>query len=397
MKILIIEGSQKPPTFVCNLIEGLLSRGLSVSLLGKDGSKRYTSNSKSFKNLITNFRYLNSVRIMGSLAGLFFSANSEWRQARKDVSMIRDWRLRIKTWRTYTLIFLYNPHVIHFQWAAHLEFYEPIIKAQRIPVILSLRGRHVNVSPYVNTSLGNLYKDLFPYISGFHAVSYAMARLVEGFGAAPPKTKVIYSYVPSLFINAYKREPTSHGANIKILSIGRYNWQKGYSDALLAMRILKERNITCSYSIISPGEVPTELLYITKQLELGDRVKFIAGVAHDKIPSFMHEHSVLLLPSIQEGIANVVLEAMGVGLPVISTNCGGMAEVIEDKVNGWLIPVRSPEEMAESLEKFTKLSLTEINQVKENAHQTILARFREEKSMSEFVQLYKAAGNHQLD
>jgi colanic acid/amylovoran biosynthesis glycosyltransferase len=58
---------------------------------------------------------------------------------------------------------------------------------------------------------------------------------------------------------------------------------------------------------------------------------------------------VLLLPSLSEGISNVVLEAMAAGVPVVSTRCGGMAEVVHDRVNGHLVEVGDTTDMADRL------------------------------------------------
>ena len=50
----------------------------------------------------------------------------------------------------------------------------------------------------------------------------------------------------------------------------------------------------------------------------------------------MRESDCLILPSVQEGISNVVLESMAIGLPIISSDCGGMKEIINDGRNGFL-------------------------------------------------------------
>ena len=63
----------------------------------------------------------------------------------------------------------------------------------------------------------------------------------------------------------------------------------------------------------------------------------------------MRSFDVLLLPSLNEGIANVVLEAMAIGVPVISTDCGGMSEVVILDTTGWLLPVRDSKAIAKGL------------------------------------------------
>jgi colanic acid/amylovoran biosynthesis glycosyltransferase len=81
--------------------------------------------------------------------------------------------------------------------------------------------------------------------------------------------------------------------------------------------------------------------------------------------------SVLLMPSLEEGIPNVVVEAMAIGLPVISTNCGGVPELIEDKVNGWLVPIRDPAALAEAISSFVALPLNEIQEVRSAARKKV--------------------------
>jgi glycosyltransferase involved in cell wall biosynthesis len=96
------------------------------------------------------------------------------------------------------------------------------------------------------------------------------------------------------------------------------------------------------------------------------------------------------LPSVEEGIANVVLEAMMVGLPVISTDCGGMREVIEYGVNGFLVPVRNPEALAEAIVQVMELSPEAVENIRQQAHQTIVQRFTMEINIKAFVGMYES-------
>ena len=68
----------------------------------------------------------------------------------------------------------------------------------------------------------------------------------------------------------------------------------------------------------------------------------------------MQDFDLLILPSLNEGIANVVLEAMALGIPVISADCGGMSEVVLPNETGWLVPVRDSEAMGEAIIEFTQ-------------------------------------------
>ena len=70
----------------------------------------------------------------------------------------------------------------------------------------------------------------------------------------------------------------------------------------------------------------------------------------------MKQSDCLILPSVQEGISNVVLESMAIGLPVISSDCGGMKEVINYGKNGFYFPARDSITLEKLLLKVMNLS-----------------------------------------
>ena len=74
-----------------------------------------------------------------------------------------------------------------------------------------------------------------------------------------------------------------------------------------------------------------------------------------------------LLPSLSEGIANVVIEAMALGVPVLSTNCDGMREVIMDEKSGFLIEPRNPEMMAKKIIQINHYNSEKMKKIIMNA------------------------------
>jgi len=101
------------------------------------------------------------------------------------------------------------------------------------------------------------------------------------------------------------------------------------------------------------------------------------------------DSDVLLLPSLEEGIANVVLEAMAVGVPVISTRCGGMEEAIEHNINGFLVDPRNPPQIAESVVRISQMEDTEKLNIIREARTTIVQKFSRSQMIDGMIKLYK--------
>src|SRR5690606_24493126 len=174
---------------------------------------------------------------------------------------------------------------------------------------------------------------------------------------------------------------------LKIISVGRAHWIKGYDYALQTCQILKEQKLSFHYDIIG-GAGDEELQFLISDLGLQDSVSLMGRMPQAEVFKMMGEASLLLLPSLEEGVPNVVVEAMALGLPVISTDCGGVPELIEDSVNGWIVPTRDAQAMAGAIVRFMELPIGKIEEVRIKARKKVEGQHNEEQMVLGMEALY---------
>ena len=133
-------------------------------------------------------------------------------------------------------------------------------------------------------------------------------------------------------------------------SIGRLHEQKGFDTLLEAIAILLQKGLQAKCKIIGTGPQLDNLKIKISKLHLNEIVTIIAPIRDAKL--LYQQGNIFILSSKYEGFPNVLLEAMSMGIPVISTNCpSGPSEIIENNINGILVPVNDPQSMALAMEK----------------------------------------------
>ncbi len=142
------------------------------------------------------------------------------------------------------------------------------------------------------------------------------------------------------------------------------------------------------YTIIAEG-ASEEILYQIHDLGLQKQVRLIGKLPQKEVFRYMQASDLLLLPSVEEGIANVVLEAMAIGLPVLSSDCGGMEEVIQHKVDGLLFANRNTDELAENIIQFLRLNPSERAAIAAKARTKVQQQHRLQQMVTNMLQLYQ--------
>ncbi len=169
-----------------------------------------------------------------------------------------------------------------------------------------------------------------------------------------------------------------------IINVARLQRQKNQKLLINAFAKIAEECKDYNLKIFGQGILKEDLEQQIDELGLKERVK-LCGVSDD-IKSELEKASLFVLSSDYEGMPNALMEAMAVGLPVISTDCpcGGPKELINNKENGILVPVNDEQALAESMKMILKDNKY-AKKLGENA-QKIVDKLKEEKIVDEWIQ-----------
>ena len=130
--------------------------------------------------------------------------------------------------------------------------------------------------------------------------------------------------------------------------------------------------------------------YQIVELGLQDNIIVVNHVPFDEVQRLIKKSDVLLLPSTEEGIANVVLEAMAGQKLVLTTNCGGMEEVVVDEKNGFMVPIRNTHELSKKIIHISKLTESLKKEITSNALSTIKKQHSNDLMVNGMFELYQS-------
>jgi glycosyltransferase involved in cell wall biosynthesis len=170
-----------------------------------------------------------------------------------------------------------------------------------------------------------------------------------------------------------------------ILTVGRLAPEKAQTILFKAFKLVLMVFPTAVLVMVGDGPLRAELELLAQQLEIGHAVKFM-GFRKD-VPRWMASCDMFVLSSVTEGLPLVLLEAMSSEKPVISTQVGGIGEVIQDQKNGWLVPSGEPEALAQAMIK--AIAQPELAQKLALAgRQTYLAHYTVEKMCQGYLAFF---------
>ena len=154
---------------------------------------------------------------------------------------------------------------------------------------------------------------------------------------------------------------------IRILSIGRLTWVKGYEYLLKTLSILKKNKINFECHIVGEGNYKEAMIFSIHQLGLADQVKLKGRLPHHRVKMEMEWADIYVQPSIEEGFCNSVLEAQAMGLICIVSDAGGLTENILNKETGWVVPKRSSKLFADAINEVINSDINHLNKISQKA------------------------------
>ena len=133
----------------------------------------------------------------------------------------------------------------------------------------------------------------------------------------------------------------------RLACIGRLSEQKGHLLLLEAAGRLAAEGLQFKLILVGDGPLRPEIETLTSQLSLQDKVEITGWASNSEVKKQLLAARAMVLPSFAEGLPVVVMEALALGRPVISTYVAGIPELVEPGVCGWLVPAGSVEALTE--------------------------------------------------
>jgi glycosyltransferase involved in cell wall biosynthesis len=136
-----------------------------------------------------------------------------------------------------------------------------------------------------------------------------------------------------------------------VVFVGNLKPVKGLDNLITAVSLLRGRGSDVRLHLVGRGPLEAGLRRKTTESGLERIVRFEGERSPGEVARWMNAADVLCLPSVSEGVPNVLLEAMSCGTPVVASRVGGVPEIVESKKCGFLLDPGDPEALAVVLEK----------------------------------------------
>jgi glycosyltransferase involved in cell wall biosynthesis len=141
--------------------------------------------------------------------------------------------------------------------------------------------------------------------------------------------------------------PVSPNSSRRLLCIGRLAEQKGQLLLVEAAGKLRDRGVDFELVLVGDGPMRGEIERLIDRLKLGDRVRLAGWMSKPEVRQALVDTRVMVLPSFAEGLPVVLMEALAIGRPVITTYVAGIPELVTPEESGWLVPAGSVDALVE--------------------------------------------------
>jgi glycosyltransferase involved in cell wall biosynthesis len=246
--------------------------------------------------------------------------------------------------------------LIHAHWILPSGLIALILaRLTGLPFVVSARGSDVNVYALKSWFLRGLGRLALRHAKCIIARSENLKReTVEVFRLDEARVHVIRSGVDLTLFRPLEKQPARaklgmvDGRDI-VLFVGNLSPIKGVQYLIEALPAVSRSKNDVLCVLVGDGSMREPLERRIEELDLHHHVSFVGEQPHEKIPLWMNAADILVVPSLSEGVPNVVVEALACHLPVVATKVGDIPNLISHMENGLLIDKADPEDISSAL------------------------------------------------
>jgi sugar transferase (PEP-CTERM/EpsH1 system associated) len=282
-----------------------------------------------------------------------------------------------------------SPEIVHTYNISALEYSVPAMMAGVPCRVHAEHGRDIYDLDGSNQKYQYLRKIINPIISKWIPVSKELENwLINVIGIKKQKVKRIYNGIDTVVFSPQKKR-----LNKKLFTIGTVGRLAAVKDQVTLIKAVEiliqdfsELKHSICLKIVGDGPLFNDLDAYIRKNSLEDYVELLG--AKDNVEELMQSFDVFVLPSLVEGIALTMLEAMATGLPVIATNVGGNPELISEGENGFLVQSQQPRLLAKMIKRYIDIPDL-IERHGQNGRSLVVQKFSLKAMTQEYLVLYQ--------
>ena len=204
------------------------------------------------------------------------------------------------------------------------------------------------------------------------------------------KVHTVINGIPNYLLGLPFDSKTAADETIRIAQVSTFIPRKGIQFSIPALNKVLSRhpNVEMSFLGTACRECTSaEQVYADFDPELYDRLTVIPRFDHKQLPQLLKNHHIKLFPSLSEGFGMALVEAMACGLAPITTATGGPKDIIDDRQDGLIIPLRDSKAIETALEKLIG-DRVELDRLRRNAYEKA-QNYSWKKIANQTIALYK--------
>lgn len=248
-------------------------------------------------------------------------------------------------------LILLDPTIVHFEFGALAVGKTYIKTLLGTNLSVSFRGYDLN---FAGLDKSDYYSEVWQAIDACHFLGQDLWQRAKKRGC--PENMPYMLIPPALKLDEFPVSLDKCSENIgmanrpvRLLSVGRLEWKKGYEHALASVKLLLDKGFKCTFKIVGNGDFRESILFTINDLGIQENVELCGGLDHAKVVEMLAWADIFLHPSLSEGFCNAVLEAQAMGVPVVCSDAGDLPSNVSDGHTGYVVPRRNPQAMAEKI------------------------------------------------
>lgn len=390
-------------TFVLNQITAFIDMGFEVEIIAlQKGDTQNTHAAWTKYNLAARTRWLQD-EPAGKVAKLRHRAS----QTLRGIHRKNTWQaLNLKRYgaesRNLILSAICGKVATPFHADVFIAHFGPAgVTAAKLRELGVIRGKIATIFHGIDISSREVlnhytpeYQQLFRRGDLMLPISDLWAGRLQKMGC--PREKIAVSRMGVDMTRFSPRPVKAPATPLEIISVARLTEKKGLHVAIEACRQLKEQGVAFRYRILGIGPWERRLRTLIEQYQLEDVVEMPGFKPSHEVRAMLDDADVFLLPSVtgadgdMEGIPVALMEAMAVGIPVVSTLHSGIPELVEADKSGWLVPENDARALAQRLAAFSQLDTDELAPVVKRAREKVEHDFNQQVINRELASVLQA-------